>query len=57
MLSDKKFVNDYNNFIKIDTEYYLYEPVYQLYYALLNVHLWSYKYVKNTYKLLNQLKV
>ncbi|MBI04253.1 MAG: hypothetical protein CMI96_00370 [Pelagibacteraceae bacterium] len=54
---NKKFVNDYNNFIKIDTEYYLYEPVYQLYYALLNVHLWSYKYVKNTYKLLNQLKV
>ena len=34
--------------------YYDYEPIYQLYYSLLNVHLWSRDYVKNTNELLKK---
>ena len=55
-LVDKKFLDYYSNFIKIDKNYYDYEPIYQLYYSLLNVHLWNRnKYIKDVNNLLNKI--
>ena len=51
------FLNEYNNFIKIDKEFKNYEPVYQLYYSLLNVHLWDRKYITDVQRLLNKIKI
>ena len=51
------FLNEYNNFIKIDKEFKNYEPVYQLYYSLLNVHLWDRKYITDVKRLLNKIKI
>ena len=54
---DKNFIKKYNNNIKIDNEYYNYEPIYQLYYSLLNVYLWDRQYIHNVKNLLNLIKV
>ena len=54
---DKNFLEKYNNYIKIDKEYLNYEPIYQLYYSLLNVHLWDTKYINDVKRLLNKIKV
>ena len=52
---DKKFLNYYSNFIEIDKYYYKYEPVYQLYFSLLNIHLWSREYIKDAEMLLDKI--
>ena len=52
---DKNFLNYYSNFIKIDNYYFSYEPIYQLYSSLLNVHLWSREYIKDTERLLKKI--
>ena len=48
-----KFIDHYSNSIKIEKSYFEYEPIYQLYFCLLNVHLWSRKYIKKTKNLLD----
>tara|TARA_Y100000741_G_scaffold226115_1_gene172689 strand:+ start:82 stop:972 length:891 start_codon:yes stop_codon:yes gene_type:complete len=52
---DDKFLNHYSNFIKIDKNYFIYEPIYQLYYCLLNVYLWSRDYIVDTEVILNKI--
>ena len=55
-LVDNNFLNYYSDFIKIDKDFHKYEPIYQLYFSLLNVHLWDRNlYIKNVDKLLNNL--
>ena len=54
---DKNFLDKYNNLIKIDIDYVNYEPVYQLYYSLLNVHLWDKKYINDVKRLLQKIKI
>ena len=55
-LVDDIFLNYYSNFIKIDKDFHQYEPVYQLYFSLLNVHLWDRDfYMKDVNNLLNKL--
>ncbi len=54
---DKNFLRKYNNIINIGEEYLNYEPVYQLYYSLLNVHLWDRAYIKDVRRLLNKIKI
>ena len=54
------FVNDtflkkYSNIINIEKSYKKYEPIYQLYFSLLYVHLWSRAYIKDTELLLNSI--
>ncbi len=51
------FLSRYNNFIKIDKDFFKYEPIYQLYYSLLNVLLWDRNYIKDVQRLLNNIKV
>lgn len=53
---DESFLNYYSNYIKIDKYYLLYEPIYQLFFSLLNVHLWDREiYIKDTNKLLQKI--
>ncbi len=54
---DKNFLTKYNNFIKISKDYEIYEPIYQLYYSLLNVHLWDRNYINDVKRLLNKIKI
>ncbi len=54
---DENFLNKYNDKIKIDKNYLEYEPIYQLYYSLLNVFLWDRVYVKDVRRLLNKIKI
>ena len=51
------FLSRYNNFIKIDKDFFKYEPIYQLYYSLLNVLLWDRNYIKDVQRLLDNIKV
>ena len=51
------FLEKYNEIIKIDKDYKYYEPVYQLYYSLLNVYLWDRRYIKDVNRLLKIIKV
>ena len=44
---DNNFLDKYNDHIKVDKYYLEYEPVYQLYYSLLNVYLWDRRYVED----------
>ncbi len=53
----KNFMEEYNDIIKIDKEYYNYEPIYQLYYSLLNVYLWDRIYIKDVERLLKHIKI
>ena len=50
------FVNNYSKFISIDKNYSSYEPIYQLYYSLMNVHLWDRIYIKDVNRLINKIK-
>ena len=50
---DNSFLDYYSEIIKIEKDYYTYEPIYQIYYSLLNVHLWSREYIKDVDRLLN----
>jgi len=52
---DDKFLNYYSDTLKIDKYFYKYEPIYQLYFSLLNVHLWSREYIKDTEALLDKI--
>ena len=54
---DKNFLNKYNDHISIDKYYLKYEPIYQLYYSLLNVYLWDNSYVEDVRKLLEKIKI
>ena len=54
---DKNFLSKYNDIINIGEEYLIYEPIYQLYYSLLNVHLWDRAYIKDVKRLLNKIKI
>ena len=54
---DKNFLDRYNDYINIDKNYLEYEPIYQLYYSLLNVYLWDRSFVKNVRKLLGKIKI
>ena len=53
---DKNFLDRYNDYISIDKYYLEYEPIYQLYYSLLNVYLWDRSFVKNVHNLLERIK-
>jgi len=53
---DEIFLDFYSNFINIDKYFIKYEPIYQLYFSLLNVGLWDRKlYLKDTENLLNKI--
>ena len=52
---DKKFLEKYDQYINLSNNYFEYEPVYQLYYALSNVALWNKSYIKEVKKILNKL--
>ena len=54
---DKYFIKKYSNSIKIEKEYYNYEPIYQLYYSLLNVYLWDKNYISDVKRLLNKISI
>ena len=54
---DKNFLSKYNNIINIGEEYLNYEPIYQLYYSLLNVHLWDREYIKDVRRLLDKIQI
>ncbi len=54
---DSEFLKKYNNFININNDYLDYEPVYQLYYSLLNVYLWDNSYISDSNNLLKKLKM
>jgi len=54
---DSKFLDKYNDYIKLEKNYLDYEIIYQLYYALCNVALWDRSYIKETEKLLVELKI
>ena len=50
----KNFYVHYSNIIKLDNNYKKYEKIYQLYYCLLNVHLWSRDYITNASEIVEQ---
>ena len=54
---DENFLNKYKDYIPIDKNYLVYEPVYQLYYALCNVVLWDKAYTVEVNNLLNKIKI
>ena len=54
---DNNFLLKYKEYIPIDKNYFIYEPVYQLYYALCNVVLWDKSYTIEVNKLLNKIKI
>ena len=54
---DTNFIEKYNNYINLDKDYYSYETIYQLYYALCNVVLWDKSYIKEVENLLKKLKI
>ena len=54
---DENFLDKYNDHIKIDKYYLEYEPIYQLYYSLLNVYLWDRRYIEDVSKLLEKIKI
>ena len=56
-LIDEDFFKKYSEFIKIDKMYFSYEPIYQLYYSLLNIHLWDRRYIQDVEKLLKKIKI
>ena len=54
---DRNFLDRYNDHISIDKNYINYEPIYQLYYSLLNVYLWDRIYIENVRRLLDKIKI
>lgn len=54
---DDDFLSKYNEYINLDKYYLNYEPIYQLYYSLLNVYLWDSSYIEDVRKLLNKIKI
>ena len=54
---NEEFIKSYSNIIPIEKDYFEYEPIYQLYYSLLNVHLWDRIYIRDTENLLAKIKI
>jgi len=54
---DENFLDKYNDHIKVDKYYLEYEPIYQLYYSLLNVYLWDRSYIEDVRKLLKKIRI
>ena len=54
---DRNFLDKYNDHISIDKYFVNYEPIYQLYYSLLNVYLWDRSYIENVRGLLDKIKI
>ena len=52
---DDTFLEIYSNTINIHKSYLEYEPIYQLYFSLLNVYLWDKKYIHDVKRLLNSI--
>ena len=52
---DDTFLNIYSDTISLHNDYFEYEPIYQIYFSLLNVFLWNRDYVLDVNKLLNKL--
>ena len=52
---DDKFISKYNEFIEVNKNFFDYEPIYQIYYALCNVVLWDKSYVSEVKSLINKL--
>ncbi len=48
------FFEYYSEYNHLDKDFFNYSEIYQLYYNLLNVHLWSRDYLKNTAKLIKK---
>ena len=48
---EKDFFKFYNEYNSIDKDFFKYQEIYQLYYSLLNVYLWSREYIKDVDKL------
>ena len=51
------FLEKYSDHISIDKSYLEYEPIYQLYYSLLNVYLWDRRYIEDVRRLLDKIKI
>ena len=47
----REFTNNYNDIIKINSEFWQYQEIYQLYFSLLNVHLWDREYINDAARL------
>ena len=54
---DDVFLNFYKERNNINIQYAEYEPIYQLYYSLLNIYLWDRIYINDTLDLLNKIKI
>lgn len=50
----ENFYNYYSDIIPINKEFFEYSEIYELYYCLLNIHLWSRKYIDNAMFLVNK---
>ena len=48
------FYDYYSEIISIDKDFFNYSEIYELYYSLLNVHLWSRQYLKNTFSIVKK---
>jgi len=53
--ADNSFLNHYSNTINIENSYFEYEPIYQIYFCLLNIHLWSRDYISDIELLLDKI--
>ena len=56
-LVDEEFLDFYSNTIQIDKNFHKYEPIYQLYFSLLNVYLWNRNYINDVKNLLKKIKI
>ena len=54
---DNNFIDKYNEKVKLDSNYIHYEPIYQLYYSLLNVYLWDRSYINDVLRLIKKIKI
>lgn len=54
---DDTFLNIYSDTISLHDDYLEYEPIYQIYFSLLNVFLWNRDYIADVNRLLNKLRL
>jgi fructosamine-3-kinase len=54
---DDIFLNIYSEAVSLHNDYLEYEPIYQLYFSLLNVFLWDRNYIVDVNRLLNKLRL
>ena len=54
---DNNFIEKYNDYFEIDKNYHIYEPIYLLYYSLMNVYLWNRLYIQEIKKILEKIKI